>query len=148
VNHRLSALGYLYLAGLGGERFAQSGNVGNLDIVAALAWVRDNVSAFGGDPGNLTLFGQSGGGGQVSSLMATRACRGLFHRAMGQSGAAVKGIPRDAATHPAEQYVKRLGLSAGQLDRLQQLPFEQLLAVTEASAGPPLNFGPVVDGVA
>ncbi|HXA93443.1 MAG TPA: carboxylesterase family protein [Steroidobacteraceae bacterium] len=146
VNHRLTAVGYLYLAGVGGEHYASASNVGNLDIIAALEWVRDNAAAFGGDPGNVTIFGQSGGGGKVSSLMAMPAAKGLFHRAIVQSGAAVKGIPRDAATHTAEAFLARHDLKPDQVDRLRQMSTEQLLSVTEASRGPPLNFGPVVDG--
>ena len=146
VNHRLGPLGYLYLAGFGSERYAASSNVGNLDIIAALEWVRDNIAAFGGDPGSVTLFGQSGGGGKVSSLMAMPAARGLFKRAIVQSGAAVKGIARDAARENAEHFLARLNLKPAQLDQLQDIPFQQLLAVTETSSGPPINFGPVVDG--
>jgi para-nitrobenzyl esterase len=146
VNHRLSALGYLYLAGLGLERYAETSNLGNLDIIAALEWVRDNIAAFGGDPRNVTIFGQSGGGGKVSSLMAMPAAKGLFHRAIVQSGAAVRGVPPQAASHTAEMYLARLKLKRPQLEQLQSMPFEQLMAATEASAGPPLAFAPVVDG--
>ena len=146
VNHRLSALGYLYLAGLGEERYGQTSNLGNLDIIAALEWVRDNIEAFGGDPANVTIFGQSGGGGKVSSLMAMPAAKGLFHRAIVESGAAVRGVPKEAATRTAEMYLARLNLKRTQLAKLESMPFEQLMAVTEASAGPPLTFAPVVDG--
>ena len=146
VNHRLTAMGYLYLAGFGNEHYANSSNVGNLDIVAALEWVRDNIAAFGGDPANVTIFGQSGGGGKVSSLMAMPAARGLFRRAIVQSGAAVKGIPRDAATQNAKDFLARLNLKPEQLDKLPEVPLEQLLKATEPSSGPPINFGPVVDG--
>jgi para-nitrobenzyl esterase len=146
VNHRLSAFGYLYLAGFGSDRYAASSNVGNLDIVAALEWVRDNIAGFGGDPGNVTLFGQSGGGGKVSSLMAMPAAQGLFQRAIVQSGAAVKGISRDAAGQNAEQFLARLNLRPRQVDKLQDIPLQRLLMATDPSVGPPLNFGPVVDG--
>ena len=146
LNHRLSALGYLYLAGIGGERYADSSNLGNLDIIAALEWVRDNIAEFGGDPGNVTIFGQSGGGGKVSSLMAMPAAHGLFHRAIVESGADVRGVSRESADQTAEMYLKRLGIARGRLDELEQLPFERLLAVTERKAGPPLMFAPVVDG--
>jgi para-nitrobenzyl esterase len=146
VNHRLTSVGYLYLAGFGNERYASASNVGNLDIVAALEWVRDNIAAFGGDPGNVTIFGQSGGGGKVSSLMAMPAARGLFKRAIVQSGAAVKGISREAATENAEKYLARLNLKPGQLDQLPEIPLDALLKATEPSSGPPINFGPVVDG--
>jgi para-nitrobenzyl esterase len=146
INHRLTALGYLYLGDIGGEKYAASGNLGNLDIIAALEWVRDNIEAFGGDPANVTIFGQSGGGGKVSSLMAMPAAKGLFHRAIVQSGAAIKGISREAATRTTQALLTRLNLQPAQLDKLAGMPFEKLLAATEASAGPPLNFGPVVDG--
>lgn len=146
VNHRLSALGYLYLAGLGSERFANSSNVGNLDIVAALEWVRDNIATFGADPANVTIFGQSGGGGKVSSLMAMPAAQGLFRRAIVQSGAAVKGIPRDAASRDAERYLARLNLKPNQADQLLTLPVDQLLKASNEGSGPPINWGPVVDG--
>lgn len=143
VNHRLSVLGYLYLGDIAGERYASSANLGQLDIIAALEWVRDNVSAFGGDPGNVTLFGQSGGGGKVSALMAMPAAQGLFHRAIVQSGAAVKGLSREVASQTARAYFARLGLEAHQVAQLHQLPVEQLLAAT---GGPPLELAPVTDG--
>lgn len=146
VNHRLSSLGYLYLAGIGGERYAQASNVGNLDIIAALQWVHENVAAFGGDPANVTIFGQSGGGGKVSSLMAMPAAKGLFHRAIVESGAAVRGLSREAATRTAQAYLARLNLKPSQLDELTKLSFQQLMAATAPGGGPPLSFGPVVDG--
>ncbi|HTC87625.1 MAG TPA: carboxylesterase family protein, partial [Bryobacteraceae bacterium] len=87
INHRLNAFGYLYLADLGGAKYANASNVGMLDIVAALQWVHDNISNFGGDSGNVTIFGQSGGGAKVSTLLAMPAAKGLFHRAVIESGA-------------------------------------------------------------
>ncbi len=146
VNHRLTALGYLYLAGFGNPRFADSSNLGNLDIIAALEWVRDNIAAFGGDPGNVTIFGQSGGGGKVSCLMAMPAAHGLFHRAIVESGADVRGVPRERAQRSAESYLARLHLTPERLDELQKLPVERLIAATAPSAGPPLALAPVVDG--
>ena len=110
VNHRLTVFGYLYLAGIGKEKYAKSSNMGMLDIVAGLEWVRDNIAAFGGDPGNVTIFGQSGGGGKVSTLMAMPSAHGLFHRAIVESGAAVKGVSRDAANKSAERYLAKLSL--------------------------------------
>ena len=85
-NHRLNVYGYLNLAALGGDDFAMSANVGMLDLVAVLEWVRTNISRFGGDPGNVTIFGQSGGGGKVAALLAMPSAKGLFHRAINQSG--------------------------------------------------------------
>jgi para-nitrobenzyl esterase len=151
VNHRLTVFGYLYLAGIGGEKYAKSSNVGMLDIVAALEWVRDNVAAFGGDPGNVTIFGQSGGGGKVSTLMAMPSAHGLFHRAIVESGAAVKGVSRDAANKSAERYLAKLNLKPGQVDQLQKLSVDQLLdatANTNPMPGGPGGFAlaPVVDG--
>ena len=87
-----------------------AGNVGMRDIVLALEWVRDNIASFGGDPGNVTIFGQSGGGGKVGTLLAMPAAKGLFHRAIAESGAAVTGVPRDAATKSAEVFLAKLGL--------------------------------------
>src|ERR1022692_699173 len=97
VNHRLNVFGYLHLAELGGEKYANSGNLGMLDIVAALEWVRDNIAAFGGDPTNVTIFGQSGGGGKVSTLLAMPPARGLFHKAIVESGSTLtQEHPEDA----------------------------------------------------
>jgi para-nitrobenzyl esterase len=146
VNHRLSAFGYLYLAGLGSDRYANASNAGNLDIVAALEWVRANIETFGADPANVTIFGQSGGGGKVSSLMAMPAAKGLFQRAIVQSGAAVKGISRDRAGENAERFLARLNLKPGQLEQLPDVPLQQLLLATDPKSGPAIDFGPVVDG--
>jgi para-nitrobenzyl esterase len=152
VNHRLNVLGYLYLADAGGPDFENVANVGQLDLVAALQWVRDNISAFGGDPGRVLIFGQSGGGGKVSTLLAMPAAEGLFNRAAIQSGATLRGGARDAATRYAETLLKQCGLRAGQGRDLQRLPLEKLMAASgggtgAASAGAgALGFGPVVDG--
>jgi len=144
VNHRLNVFGYLYLAELGGDRFAQSSNVGMLDCIAALEWVRDNIAAFGGDPGNVTIFGQSGGGGKVSTLMAMPAAKGLFHRAIAMSGSAVKGEPRERATKGAETFMAKLGLKPSQVDELQKMPQAQLLQAMREVRG--LQLNPVVEG--
>ena len=87
VNHRLNAFGFLYLGKLGGEKYADSGNAGMLDIVAALNWVKDNITEFGGDPDHVTIFGQSGGGGKVTTAMAMPQAVGRFHRVIAESGA-------------------------------------------------------------
>ncbi len=149
VNHRLTVFGYLDLAGIGGEKYVNSSNLGNLDIIAALEWVRDNIAAFGGDPGNVTIFGQSGGAGKVSSLMAMPAAKGLFHRAIVQSGAALKGVSRDAANKSAQMYLSKLNLKPDQIDQLQTMSTDQLLSVTSPAivpGGPGLALAPVVDG--
>jgi para-nitrobenzyl esterase len=157
VNHRLNILGFLHLADIGGVEWAHSGNAGMLDIVAALRWVRDNIAAFGGDPGNVTIFGESGGGGKVSVLLAMPAARGLFHRAVIQSGAAIRVSTRERAAALAAAALKELGLSGGDLAKLQALPAEQILKTIAPAARAvgrsrwPLldryDFGPVVDGV-
>lgn len=148
VNHRLNVFGYLYLAELGGEKYAQSSNVGMLDIVAALEWVRDNISEFGGDPNNVTIFGQSGGGGKVSTLMAMPSAKGLFHRAICESASAIKGIPKDEATKSAQRYMAKLGLKPDQVDELQKLPADQLVGAIGGGAmgGAGLRLAPVTDG--
>ncbi len=156
VNQRLNIFGHLYLAEIGGPEFAGSGNAGTLDMLAALHWVRDNIASFGGDPANVTIFGESGGGAKVSTLMAMPAAQGLFHRAIIQSGAAVRLIDRDRASRLAEAVLKVLGLRAGQLPELQMLPIPRLLAAiapaskaigpTEHKLFDRYNFGPVVDG--
>jgi para-nitrobenzyl esterase len=151
MNHRLNVFGYLYLPEVGGEKYANASNVGMLDIIAALEWVRDNAEAFGGDPHRVTIFGQSGGGGKVSTLMAMPEAKGLFHRAIVQSGAAVKGLPAGAGTKSAEAYMARLGLQSNQVGQLQAMPVEQLLSVMGAMTGngmgpASLALAPVVDG--
>jgi para-nitrobenzyl esterase len=149
VNHRLTAFGYLYLAGLGGARYAESSNVGMLDIVQALQWVHDNIANFGGDAGNVTIFGQSGGGAKVCTLLAMPAAHGLFHRAIVESGASLRGVPVDAANKSTEAVLTKLGLRANQIEELQKMPMEQLLkgiAGGGLTGNPGFRFAPVVDG--
>jgi para-nitrobenzyl esterase len=155
VNHRLNILGFMDLAEIGGPEFAQSGNAGALDMLASLQWVRDNIERFGGDPGNVTIFGQSGGGGKVSTLLAMPAARGLFHRAIVMSGASIRLTDRERAAKLADAALSELGLGRTQLGELQILPFARLLAVIGPAAkkvGPSpsrfdrYDFGPVVDG--
>src|SRR5438445_517122 len=114
----------------GGERFGQSGNVGVLDLVAALQWVREHAGRFGGDPGDVTIFGQSGGGGKVSALLAMPRAKGLFHKAIVQSGASVRFAEPERTTRLADAVLKQLELgphpSRGQLDALQALPIARL----------------------
>src|ERR1700722_2028706 len=96
VNHRLGYLGFLHLAELGGEAYADSGNAGTLDMIASLRWVHDNIAAFGGDPGNVTIFGESGGGLNVYSLLVSPKAKGLFHRAIVESGGLTHSTPEEA----------------------------------------------------
>jgi len=127
INHRLNIFGYLYLAELGSEKYADSGNCGLLDIVAALQWVRDNIEAFGGDPNNVTIHGDSGGGGKVSCLLAMPAAKGLFHRAAIFSGPMKYGLERAEATHTAERVLHHLGISRNTIDDIQAKSSEQIL---------------------
>jgi len=157
VNQRLNIFGFLDLSALGGAEFATSGNAGTLDMIAALQWVRDNIARFGGDPANVTIFGESGGGGKVCTLLAMPAARGLFHRAIVQSGAAVRLREPDRAARLTDAVLKVLGPGRGDIAKLQALPMAQLLAAVgpaQQELGPaPLPlfdryaFGPVVDGV-
>ncbi len=151
VNHRLNAFGYLYLAELGGEDFQHSGNVGQLDLVQALQWVREHAQEFGGDAGNVTVFGQSGGGAKIATLMAMPAARGLFHRAWTMSGQQVTAAGPRAADQRARIYLQALGLSEGDIERLRSLPMDALLraqSVRDPSRveDSGLYFGPVMDG--
>jgi para-nitrobenzyl esterase len=127
VNHRLSPLGYLYLDGIGGDDWTGSGNVGMLDLVLALEWVRDNIEAFGGDPDRVMIFGESGGGSKVCNLLAMPQAAGLFHRAVEQSGPMLQAKTTEEANATAEQYLAELGVGTDQLDRLFELPMQQFL---------------------
>jgi para-nitrobenzyl esterase len=144
LNHRLGVLGYLNLAEIGGARYANSANVGMLDIVAALEWVRDNIANFGGDPGNVMIFGQSGGGGKVNTLMAMPSAKGLFHRAAVQSGSLLNASTAEDSAKLAAAVVGQLGLSAAQIDKIQDVPVEQLVQagiVALKSLAPPFQPG-------
>jgi para-nitrobenzyl esterase len=144
INHRLGCLGFLHLADLGGPAFAKSGNVGILDAVAALEWVRDNIERFGGDPKNVMIFGESGGGSKVSTLLGMPSAKGLFHRAAIESGPALTATAPDAATRTATAFLKNLELDKTKLDRLQNLPTQLLIEAQSMTRG---GFSPVHDGV-
>ena len=145
VNHRLNAFGYLYLARLD-PRFADSGNLGQLDLVLALEWIRDNIAAFGGDPGKVMVFGQSGGGAKIATLMAMPAAAGLFHRAATMSGQQVTASGPLNATARARAFMAAAG--AGSAGALLAMPAEALveaLAATDPILGGSVYFGPVLD---
>jgi para-nitrobenzyl esterase len=159
-NHRLNVYGYLNLGHLGGEEYSSSANVGMLDLVAVLEWVRDNITTFGGDPGSVTIFGQSGGGGKVLVLMAMPAAKGLFHRAIVQSGPFLRSLSPDYSGRLAEKVLAELGLSKSQLSELQAIPVDRLSgAAVEAMKKMPrpksslrrtygeYDWGPTVDGL-
>jgi para-nitrobenzyl esterase len=162
INHRLGPVGFCNLSGVGGEAFASSGNVGMLDIVAALEWVRDNIANFGGDPGNVTIMGQSGGGAKVCTLTAMPAAKGLFHKAVVLSGATVKSGDKDYAQKLGAAVLKEAKLKPTEIAKLQEMPWKEFfeiatkaqqalakeMASTAGAGGSPMRFGfsPCVDG--
>jgi para-nitrobenzyl esterase len=159
LNHRLGPLGYLNLTAYG-EQYASSAHLGMLDIIAALEWVRDNIANFGGDPGNVTIFGQSGGGGKVGNLMAMPTAQGLFHRAIVQSGSFLRAVTPDRSAILTQAMLDELNLSPSQVDQLQTVPLQKMIAAGDAAllkTHPPvplvwshvadqLGWGPVMDG--
>ncbi|MDI1248309.1 MAG: carboxylesterase/lipase family protein [Lacunisphaera sp.] len=154
VTHRLGALGFLYLGHLD-KKYAQSGNAGMLDIVAALQWVRENIAGFGGDPGNVTLFGQSGGGGKVTTLLGMPSATGLFHKAISQSGAFF-AAPSEEAGKSTDDIFRNLGIKPGDIAALLKVAPMTLIeksSVPFSADGPSsgrsgIGFLPVVDGLA
>jgi len=159
-NHRLNVFGFLNLTELGGEKYANSVNAGLLDYVAVLKWVRDNISNFGGDPGNVMIFGQSGGGGKVLNLMAMPSAKGLFHKAAVQSGPFLRAIDSDYSGRIAAAVVDELGLNKSRLDEIQKIPIDRLAGAADEvmkRLNPPnpavfkrtvgvSGWGPTVDG--
>jgi para-nitrobenzyl esterase len=135
INHRLNIVGHLFLPDV-----TDSGNAGMLDIVGSLQWVRDNIANFGGDPANVTIFGQSGGGGKVSTLLAMPSAKGLFHKAIVESGSTLKQMTKDDARQTTEKVMATLG--AKSTADLQNVPIAKLLAAMGQGA----RLGPVVDG--
>jgi para-nitrobenzyl esterase len=166
LNHRLNILGYMNLA-VYGTKYASSMNVGVLDLVAALEWVRDNIGNFGGDPNNVLIFGQSGGGGKVSTLLSMPMAKGLFHRAVVESGSTLRLGDPELNAKLAAAVVAELDLSKATIDKIQGVPYARLLEAQAAAlkklepnppqgggpgmparrgAAPRLGFDPVVDG--
>jgi len=141
LNHRLNAFGYLYLAELGGTDFADSGNVGQLDLILALKWVHENIVEFGGDPNRITIFGQSGGGGKVACLMGMPSAMGLFHRAASSSGG-IGALTPERATRSAEIVLEALGLYPDKVHQIKSVSMERLISASKAVN----NYFPVVDG--
>ncbi|MBO7371146.1 MAG: carboxylesterase/lipase family protein, partial [Bacteroidales bacterium] len=154
VNHRLNAFGFSDFAAVGGEKYKHSGNVGMLDIVAALQWIHDNIANFGGDPGNVTVIGQSGGGSKVSIIAAMPAAKGLVHKGVALSGNSVRGADKASAEKLGEYILKEAGLKASQIDKLQEMPWEDYYALANrasrrmaAETGMRAGFSPVSDGI-
>jgi para-nitrobenzyl esterase len=155
INHRLNVLGFTYLAEFGGSDFASSGDNGMLDIVHALRWVRNNIEQFGGDPNTVMIFGQSGGGRKVGTLLAMPSAKGLFHRAVIESGPTIKLVEREQAIRVAELLLAKLNVSKTQVRDLQKMPVERVMsayfAVVKDMGGQDQmtqGFSPTVDGKA
>jgi len=152
INHRLNVMGFAFLADLGGDEFASTGNVGMLDIVQALKWVRDNIEHFGGDPHRIMIFGESGGGRKVGTLLAMPQAKGLFHRAVMESGATIKVVERNDATFAIQSVLDELQISKQDFRKLQQVPLDKLIpAYLSASrkhkfTHTVMGFAPVVEG--
>jgi para-nitrobenzyl esterase len=156
VNHRLNIFGYAYIGEGADSSFATSGNVGQLDLVASLKWIRDNIEAFGGDPNNVTVFGQSGGGFKISTLLAMPLAQGLFHKAILQSGSVLDAMPLDEAADNGRKIYAHLGIQVGDVAALQRLSTDALLNVYRSLTATwkpgridsvDLHTGPVVDEV-
>ena len=147
VNHRLASFGYLHLADLGAPpEFAHAGVAGVMDLIASLEWVRDNIERFGGDPANVMIFGQSGGGAKTSTVLAMPSGKGLFHRAAVQSGSSLRLTTPERGTKLAEGLLAKLGVSKSNIVDLQKLSWQQILEA-QSSLGLGLGgFGPVVAG--
>ncbi len=157
LNHRLGALGFTNLAKAGGDKLAASGNVGMLDIVAALEWVRDNIANFGGDANNVTIIGQSGGGAKVSSLTAMPSAKGLFNKAVALSGSSLSGLSKEYSEKLGEMVLKEAGLGPNEIGKLQQIPWREYIDIANratakmADEAKRMNltrggFAPVADG--
>jgi para-nitrobenzyl esterase len=145
VNHRLASYGYLHLADLGAPpEFAHAGVAGMMDLAASLQWVRDNIERFGGDPGKVMIFGQSGGGAKTSTMLAMPSAAGLFHRAGVQSGSTIRSLAREQGTRAAEALLAKLEIPKGKIAEIQKISWQQILEaqVSLGAAG----FAPVVDG--
>lgn len=157
INHRLGPIGFSDLSGVGSDKYKHSGNVGALDMVAALEWVRDNIENFGGDPGNVTIMGQSGGGAKVCVLAAMPGAKGLIHKAVPLSGSSIEAIPQDYSQKLGRYILQEAGLTESDVDKLQEMPWKEYIllankALQKASAeigtpGMRGGFGPVGDGI-
>jgi para-nitrobenzyl esterase len=151
LNHRLNVFGHLYLGCIGDDKFRCSGNAGLLDIVLALKWIKENANEFGGDPHNVTLFGQSGGGAKIACLMAMPEAHGLFHRAMTMSGQQITVAGPRAAANRTQAYLGELKLQTTDVKSLLNLPVGQIIQATKTHdpvlTGRSIYFGPVLDDV-
>nr|WP_088342288.1 carboxylesterase family protein [Robiginitalea sediminis] len=158
INHRLGPIGFSDLSGVGGDKYKDSGNVGALDMVAALEWVKANIANFGGDPDNVTIMGQSGGGAKVCTLAAMPAAAGLIHKVVPLSGSSTEALDQDYAQKLGEYILREAGLEPDEIDQLQQMPWKDYLLLAGraqeklnedgvAGGGRRGGFRPVADGV-
>ncbi|MEO6125464.1 MAG: carboxylesterase family protein [Ilumatobacteraceae bacterium] len=148
VNHRLNAFGYLQLSDLFGPEYAHSGQAGILDIIQALTWVRENITEFGGDPGNVTIFGESGGGAKVAMLMSLPAASGLYHKAIIQSaGHAHRAMTREDALTATRTFLSNAGVEPGDTAGLKALSADAVSRAAGGVPGDPMKeFAPCLDG--
>lgn len=155
INYRIGPLGFIYLGYHGGNEWGASANLGLLDQIAALQWVQDNIRAFGGDPSNVTIFGESAGSASVAALLAMPKARGLFHKAIGQSGTANLISKPDKAAKVTNNLLKKLKIHSGEAKKLQEKSWEEIIHAAQVMAGPfgagfgdPMtSFWPVTDGI-
>ncbi|OOG70590.1 carboxylesterase/lipase family protein [Algoriphagus sp. A40] len=157
INHRLGPIGFTDLSGVGGEKYAASGNASQLDIIASLHWVRDNIANFGGDPGNVTIMGQSGGGAKVTCTMAMPASKGLVHKGVALSGSMLKANDQAYSRKLGQYVVEAAGLTSAEVDKLQEIPWREYIDIAgkamdrmrkeNPQPGFRGGFGPVADGV-
>lgn len=147
INHRLNVFGHCYLGGIFGDDFKQSGNVGYLDLVRSMEWVKENISQFGGDPDNVMIYGQSGGGRKVSLCYAGESAKGLFHKGVVQSGSHLRVQPIEKANTIAENLLTELSIKKNELRKLQSVDVQTLTAAQRKVAGAAsTRFSPVLDG--
>lgn len=151
INHRLNMMGFTHFGDMGHEQFASSGTVGMQDIVHALKWVKNNIEQFGGDPDRVMIFGESGGGRKVATLLGMPSTKGLFHRAIIESGATLRLPDREQATALAQQVLDELGITHANLPEIQQIPLNRLMAAYHAVSSRAVDtgggtFAPTMDG--
>jgi para-nitrobenzyl esterase len=157
INHRLGSIGFSDLSGVGGNKYADSGNVGALDMIAALEWVKENIANFGGDPGNVTIIGQSGGGAKVCTVAAMPKSKGLIHKAVPLSGSTTQSMDQSVSQKLGEYILKEAGLKPSEIDKLQEIPWREYIQLASRASqkytqengqfGARGGYGPVADGV-
>jgi Carboxylesterase type B len=156
INHRLGPIGFSDLSAVGGEKYKDSGNVGMLDVIAALEWVRDNIEQFGGDPDNVTVMGQSGGGSKVCTVAAMPAAKKLIHKAVPLSGSTIEASDQTITKQIGEYILKEAKLTPAEIDKLHDIPWREYLDIADRAAkkcldalntGTRRTFGPVADGI-